>query len=155
MQSTCWPRLFQQVPDGILIPLSVPHHVLNLSSPLTSLTPASHSYIAAMHSLVSWFSFLVCFPLSLGPPLLPSPSFSSLSLFSHSLVHSAAHYQSTAFSPCSGLFQMPLIVPSLLSTIKASSTIPRTGHILISFTFSFLSLLQFVLIFIFLIQVQG
>ena len=95
------------------------------SSPAHELSPpASDSYATLLCQLWALFApfLLVTFDHTLFSSCLP------LSLLSGP-VQAAAHGQCTTFSPCSGLFQMPLAVLSLVSTIKTSPQ-PHLGTVL-------------------------
>lgn len=82
------------------------------------------SHLLVLHS---WLLVLPLGPLS---PLLFSHSSPNLS--SHGPVQSAGHVQCIVSSPCSGLFQMPLALLSIIATIKSfSSSVPRSHHILL------------------------
>lgn len=77
-------------------------------------------------------------PLSLGLLLSLSPLSLPLSL---SPLKSVGLVQSTAFSLCSGLFQVPLAVLFLVSTIETFlSTTPPSGHVLHLHTHPFVEL---------------
>ena len=94
-----------------------------LASWLFSYSPSSR--------LLLLMGFPVLLPCYFGSALLPL-SWSSLSLplllslppvlSFHGQVQSASHVQSAPFSVCSGLFQKPLAVLSLISTIKSFSS---------------------------------
>lgn len=101
--------------------------------------PASHSHITLLLILSSLHTLVL---LNFVPPsffLLLAPSVGLLCLtflclnfvfLPHSLQQSAGHVQSTAFSVCSGLSQMPLTVLSIESTIETFlSTIPSNRHV--------------------------
>lgn len=75
-----------------------------------------------------WFSaILIPSPtLNSSGSGIPSPSSSfpyNPTLYTDDYIQSVGHVQSNMFSSCSGLFQTPLAVPSLISTIK---TFPST-----------------------------
>lgn len=74
--------------------------------PWASLLPASHFLMTLLFWLVT---------CSLDSPSLPLP----ISASSHGQVHSG-HVQPITLSLCSGFFQVPLTVPSLILTMKPS-----------------------------------
>lgn len=106
----------------------------------TSLHPASLSSITLpfkLHCTLSrsslpshpliLHSWLLVFPLG---PLSSVSSLLSHNLSSTGPVQSAGHVQCTVSSPCSGLFQMPLALLSLIATIKSFfSSVPRSHHV--------------------------
>jgi hypothetical protein len=126
--STCWP-LVSAVSLVLVTHLRsmLAHRWLFSCCPLPSPSPAHGLPSLSSSALLITLLFQLCLLSTLS--LSPFLSLPSLSLYFS--VQSASHGQCPTFFLCSGLFQKPLAVLSLLSTIKTFPlTIIRSDHAL-------------------------
>lgn len=127
--STCWPPgslritvtiTYFEARAGILVLLSPSHSLHTLNNPAQGFCPPPvHSPPTPATLDISFFLLI-----SLCHPSSASLLHPSLLLVFHGQVESADHAHSTTFSFCSRLFQMLLVVPTLISS-KTKTKITR------------------------------